>query len=64
MSSSSQSQNFMGTGKPVAWLSHQKRLGQEEFSESEQPADILRGKESIFTDATPANVARSLLEGN
>ena len=40
MSSSSQSLNFIGTGKPVAWLSHQKRLGQDEFSEREQPADF------------------------
>ena len=31
MSSLSQGLNFTGTGKPVAWLSHQKRLGQDEF---------------------------------
>ena len=31
-SSSSQSLNFFGTGKPVTWLSHQKRLGQDEIS--------------------------------
>ena len=35
MSSSSQSLNFIGTGNPVAWLSHQKRLSQDEFSERE-----------------------------
>ena len=63
MSSSSQSLNFVSTEKPVAWLSHQKRLGQDEFSEREQPADILRGDESIFRDANLANVAKSLLEG-
>ena len=48
----------------MAWLSHQKTLGQDEFSEREQPADIFRGSESIFRDADPANVAKSLLEGN
>ena len=63
MSSSSQSLNFIGTRKPVAWLSHQKRLGQDEFSEREQPANIIRCNESIFRDAEPANVAKSLLEG-
>ena len=59
MSSSSRSLNLFGTGKPVAWLSHQKRLGQDDFSEREQPADV-----SVFRDANPANVAKSLLEGN
>ena len=44
----------------MAWLSHQKRLGQDEFSEREQPADVLRCNESIFRDANPANVAKSL----
>ena len=39
ISSSFQSLNFFGTGKPVACLSHQNRLGQDEFSEREQPAD-------------------------
>ena len=58
MSSSSQSLNFISTGKLVAWLSHQKRLSQDAFSEGEQPADILRGNESIFRDANPANVAK------
>ena len=42
MSNLSQGLNFIGTGKPVAWLSHQKRLGQDEFSEREQPAGVLR----------------------
>ena len=42
MSSSSQSLNFVSTGKPVAWLSPQKRKGQDEFSEREQPADIFK----------------------
>ena len=48
----------------MAWLSHQKRLGQDEFSEREQPADVLRSNESVFRDANLANVAKSLLEGN
>ena len=61
MPSSSQSLNFFGTGKPVAWLSHQKRLGQDDFSEREQPPNVLRGNESVFRDANPANVAKSLL---
>ena len=64
MSSSSQSLNFFGPGKPVAWHSHQKRMGQDDFSEREQPADVLRGNGSVFRDANPANVAKSLLEGN
>ena len=41
-----------------------ERSGQDEFSEREQLADIVRGNESIFRDANPANVAKSLLEGN
>ena len=64
MSNSSQSLNFMATGKPVAWLSHQKRLGQDEFSEREQRAEFFRRNVSVFRDANPANVAKSLLEGN
>ena len=60
MSSASQNLNFMSTGKPVARLSHQKRLGQDEFTGREQPADFLRSNESIFRDADPANVAKSL----
>ena len=42
MSRSSQSLNFLSTGTPVAWLSHQKRLGQDEFSEKEEHADIFK----------------------
>ena len=40
--SSSRILNFMGRGKLAAWLSHQKTLGQDEFSEREQTADFLR----------------------
>ena len=40
ISRSSQVLNFIGTGRPVAWLSHQKRLGQDEFSEREQLVDV------------------------
>ena len=64
LSSSSQSLKFIGMGKPVPWLSHQKRLGQVEFSERGQPADVSMGNESVFRDANPANVAKSLLERN
>ena len=64
LSSSSQILNFFGTGKHVAWLSHQKRLGQDEFSERHQPGEVLRTNESVFRDANPASVAKSLLEGN
>ena len=35
MSSSSQGLNFIHTEKFVAWRSHQKRLGHDEFSERE-----------------------------
>ena len=64
MSSSSQSLNFSGTGEHVALFSHQSRLNQDAFSEREQPVDVLRGNESIFRDADPANVEKSLPEGN
>ena len=64
MSSPTESLNFMGTAKPVAWLSHPKRLGQYEFSTREQLAAIFRCNETIFRDADPANVAKFLLEGN
>ena len=39
-------------------------MGRDDFSEREQPADVLRANESVFRDAKPANVAKSLLEGN
>ena len=32
----------------MAWLSHLKRLGQDEFSEREQPADVLRDSELVL----------------
>ena len=49
VSSSSKSLNFIGTGKPVAWLS--------------TCLMFLRCTESVLSDANPANVAKSLLEG-
>ena len=64
MSSSSQSLNFTGTGEPVALFSHQSRLNQDAFSEREQPVDVLGCDESISRGADPANVAKSLPEGN
>ena len=63
MSSSSQSLNFTGRRELVALFAHQSRLNQEEFSEREQPVDVLRGNESIFRDANTANVVKSLLNG-
>ena len=39
-------------------------MNQDAFSEREQPVDVLRGNESIFRDADPANVAESLPEEN
>ena len=45
-------------------LSHQKRLGQDGFSEREQPADVLGSDESIFRFSNPAYVAKSLLDWN
>ena len=41
-----------------------EKVGQDEFSGREQSDDVSRGNESIFRDANPANVAKSLLEGN
>ena len=63
MSSSSQSLNFTGTGELVALFAHESRLNQDAFSEREQPVDVSRGNESIFRDADPANVVKSLLNG-
>ena len=40
MSSSSQSLNFKGTGRPMALFSRQNRLSQDAFSEKEQPVDV------------------------
>ena len=36
----------------MAWLSHQERLGQDEFSDRHQPADVLRGNESVLETLT------------
>ena len=54
----SQSLNFIGTGKPVAWLSHQKRLGLDEFSEREQPAYVLRANKSVFGRRLPSECCK------
>ena len=48
VSSSSQSLNMFGTGKRVVWLSHQKRMGQDDVSVREQPADVSGRNESVF----------------
>ena len=44
----------------MAWFLHQKRLGQDESNF----LIFLRSTESIFRDANPANVAKSLLDRN
>ena len=41
-----------------------EKNGPSEFSEREQLADVSTGNESVNRDAYPANVAKSLLEGN
>ena len=64
MASSSQGLNFIGTGEPVALFSQKGRSNQDPFSEREQPVDVLRSDESIFRNSNPANVAKSLLDGN
>ena len=56
------SQDPISRGKPVTLFSRQSRLNQDAFSEREQPVDVLGCNESIFRDANPANVAKSLLE--
>ena len=58
MSSLSPGLNFIDTGKHVAWLLHQKRLGRDEFLEREQPSDISGSNESIFRDVDPMSVAK------
>ena len=63
MSSSSQGLNFIDTGKFVAWFSHQKRLGHDEFSEREQFSDISGSNESIFRDVDPMSVAKFFFKG-
>ena len=64
MSSSSQGLNFIGTEEPFALFSHQSRLNQDALSEREQPVDVSGSNESIFRFSNPANVVRSLLDGN
>ena len=62
MSSSSQDPKPVGTGKPLAVFSCQKRLNKDTISEREQP--VLDSNESIFRFSNLANVAKSLLGGN
>ena len=63
MSSLSPGLNFINTGKHVAWLLHQKRLGRDEFLEREQPSDISGSNESIFRDVDPMSVAKFFFKG-
>ena len=60
LSSSSQSLNFIGTGKLVAWLSHQKRLGQDEFSEREHLADVFQGIVNRFSEMLTRRMLQNL----
>ena len=60
ISSSSRSPNFIGTGRPVAWLSHTKRLGQDEFSGREQADDVSRGNEPISSDSLTQRMLQNL----
>ena len=60
MSSSSQSQNFIGTGKPVAWLSHLERWGQDAFSEGEQTVDVSGVMNRFKTDSPARQTLRNL----
>ena len=51
----------------MALFSHQKRLSQNEFSERERESNMfffLRSNEWIFRNFNPANVGKSLLDGN
>ena len=48
----------------MALFSQQKRLSQDAFSDREQPVDVFGSDESIFRCSNPANVAKSLLDGN
>ena len=64
MSSSSQGLHFIDTGKFVAWLLHQKRLGRDAFLEREQLSNISWRNESIFRDVDPVSVAKSFLQGS
>ena len=46
-------------------FSHQRRLSQDSFFESQQPVDVIFGsKDSVFRNSNPANAAKSLLDGN
>ena len=65
MSSSSQYLNFTGTGgESFVLFSHQRRLSQDAFSQREQHVDVFGCNESIFINSNPANVAKSLRDGN
>ena len=64
MSSSSQGLKSVDAGDLVALFSRQSRLNQDAFSEREQPVDVWGSNESICRFSNPANVAKSLLDGN
>ena len=66
MSSSSQDPTTGGTGKPVAVFSSQSKLNQDTFSDqfSLKHQQVFGSSEPIFRFSDPANVAKSLLDGN
>ena len=68
MSSSSQDPTSGGTGKAVAVFSSQSKLSQDTFSDrvqfSSTHQQVFGCGEPIFRFSDPANVARSLLDGN
>ena len=65
---SSSSQDPISTGKPVALFSSLNRLNQETFSDREdfplRHQQVFGSNESFFRFSNPANVAKSLLDGN
>ena len=62
------SQDPISTGKLVAWFSSQNRLNRETCSDGEdfplRHQQVCGSNESFFRFYNPANVARSLLDGN
>ena len=62
---SSSSQDPISTGKPVAVFSSQSRLNQDTFPRETNLLMLFFGSnEPIFRFSNPANVAKSLLDGN
>ena len=66
MSSSSQDPTTGGTGKPVAVISSQSKLNQETFSDqfSLKHQQVFGSNKPMLGFSNPANVVKSLLDGN